>query len=413
VRCAPKFQEANFGSELKRPYIVPPRVRYMIGEQGKNGQEIFCSIELLDASGGVLDDFEFRVRTDTEIDIDGSNNTVVEADGFLTYPYFGPVSSDAAYVEMAFRVEGGPELKFFIDFIVDSETSNLPAPYKHQRDRNGFEVSGDAFGSINGNDIDEVFSDLRPDEKDLVIELDLLASDPWFSANASLIVDRLQDVFESADINLHVYVDYIPDYDVPPTTDRGECKEILATQRNSTYLRKALHVVVVNQWGGPIDPGNVAYGMTIQYFGSAVEHGIIHGDGLWEYQCAGRLESAYPAVLDSVGCVIFWDSFLNLHNNQLFGPGWDLLEAFCHNVAHEIGHAIGMWRITERQDGSIMSHQTDYTVLQRNHDMEFWGQNLDNMYSGESSSEAKLTSVLGVRTISQVSGWLPADPNQF
>ena len=113
--------------------------------------------------------------------------------------------------------------------------------------------------------------------------------------------------------------------------------------------------------------------------------------------------------LDSVGCGVFWESLksINLHGS------WSLVEAFCHTVAHEVGHGIGMFAPHDRVDsqgnslGCIMTHHPDdsFTQQKKLYVMEFWGENIDNRFSGGDMANAiNVKDVLGVNTTNFTTG---------
>jgi hypothetical protein len=292
---------------------------------------------------------------------------------------------------------------YWIKVIEDDEGSDVPNNgFKHQRAANGIEVPGDGF-----NDADETYYTfyreyLSSNRKDLFIEFDAQQI-PWIWNNMNDIKIMLQTIFNSAGINIQIFEETISN--IEDFSDRNEIKQHLRENRNLDLQRRALHVVVLNRR----QDQPLITGQCIQMQGPAP-----YGDGKWDYECYDAVYNTQydqfnRGELDEFGCAIFWETFNDMvQGSPGLGAGWTQLEAFCHLVAHEIGHSLGVFRFYERPQGNIMSHIVDqYQITQLDSAMFFYHKNVDNIdetFDNCFSNAFNLRDILGVQTTSFRSG---------
>lgn len=437
IPSAPFIQHLSEGQKIITPYVQYPRI--MLLKNGNPVNQFVLKLEIDDwnqvESNRTIDSRTFQDHEPNP----GSGNPFADIDGIAAFVYTTtyPNAGNSPYFSFNFYVEGNPGVskEFRIGYIVDNEHTALYANdgsrYTHQRDfgkNPPQEVPGDDFGGTTYEDEPSGFYGdnlLDPDAKDLFIELDLPQGDNWLNnqTNRNQIILTLEDVFASADIEAHIFIDFIQG-SIPPQALWGDCKDILARERNLqdgnsppiALGRHALHVVLLRKWGGPIDPGYKLWGQTIQFFGSSINNGVPQGEGRFEYEC---LKACYDGdALDSVGCVVFWDELIDPANENIYNNNnWTRLEVLCHVIAHEAGHALGIINPEPRMSGPsslgcIMSEEVFDGYFEPKHinSMEFFQNNIDNLLANDHADAINLKDLLGTHTTSFRTGWFASSP---
>ncbi len=437
IAAAPRLQHVSEGQKIMTPYMQYPRIRLL-----RNGVPVadnfLLDLEITDYNGIERDNTINRLTyTDQEPNPNYQGPLFASVDGIAAYPHLTTYGNAENSPDFSFRfkVPGyGVEKEFRIYYIKDNEQTNLTDEndqrYTHQRDfgkNPPQEIPGDEFGGIYSEDEPSGFYGdflLDPAEKDLFIELDFPQGDNWLNnqANQNLIISTLESIFGTADINLHVFIDFIQG-NVPPQATWDDCKDILAREKhlqdgNSPPIslgRLALHFVLLKRWGGPIDQGYLQFGHTIQFFGNLPLNGVPQGEGRFEYECYEATYVNDGAALDSVGCVIFWDEIIDQNNESNYNShNWSRLEVLCHDIAHEAGHALGIINPQQRIEdgrsvGCVMSHAEDdsYFRDKHAHSLDFYKDNIDNFNATDHADAINVKDLLGTHTTSIRTGWFP------